>query len=50
MLDPAAELLAEHGVDRVSLRDIGQAADVQLPLIGAMSGAETSFSKPSTSD
>ncbi len=33
MLEAAAGLFAERGVDRVSLRDIAQAADVQLPLI-----------------
>ncbi len=33
VLEAAARLFAELGVDRVSLRDIAQAADVQLPLI-----------------
>ncbi len=33
ILDAAAQLFADHGVDRVSLRDIATAADVHLALI-----------------
>lgn len=38
ILDAAAELFAQHGVDAVSLRDIASAADVQLVLIARYIG------------
>ena len=38
ILDAAASLFAERGVDRVSLRDIAAAADVHLALIGRYIG------------
>lgn len=38
VLEAAATLFAEQGVDHVSLRDIAEAADVQLALIGRYVG------------
>ena len=39
MLDAAGTLFAQHGVDRVSLRDIAAAADVHVALIGRYIGS-----------
>ena len=38
VLEAAARLFAERGVERVSLRSIAEAADVKLPLIGRYIG------------
>lgn len=39
MLDAAAKLFGERGVDQVSLRDVAREADVQLSLIGRYVGS-----------